>query len=33
MKHLVGIELRLVQPVASHNSDQVFPVTRDVKQR
>lgn len=33
VKHLVGIEPRLVQLVASHNSGRVVPVTRDVKQR
>lgn len=33
VKHLVGIEPRIVQPVASHNSGRVVPVTRDVKQR
>lgn len=33
VKHLVGIKPRNVQPVASHNSGRVVPVTRDVKQR
>jgi hypothetical protein len=32
VKHLVGMEPRLVQPVASHNSGRVLQVTTDVKQ-